>query len=77
MINRGGEKISPIEIDEVLRAHPAIADAAAFAIPDPWLGDDISAAVVLRAECALDKRAMRRWAAGCVLPHKIPPHLVG
>ena len=72
MINRGGEKISPIEIDEVLRAHPAIADAAAFAIPNPRLGEDIAAAVVLREDGALDKRAVRRWAAARVSPHKIP-----
>ncbi len=75
MINRGGEKIAPAEIDEVLRAHPAVADAAAFAIPDARLGEEIAAAVVLREEGALDARALRRWAAGRLSPHKIPRHL--
>ena len=72
MINRGGEKIAPTEIDEVLRAHPAVVDAAAFAIPDTRLGEEIAAAVVLREEGVLDERALRRWTAGRLSPHKIP-----
>ena len=72
MINRGGEKIAPPEIDEVLRAHPAVADAAAFAIPDARLGEEIAAAIVLREEGALDERALRRWVAERLSPHKIP-----
>ena len=72
MINRGGEKIAPTEIDEVLRTHPAVADAAAFAIPDPRLGEEVAAAVVLREEGALDARTLRRWMAGRLSPHKVP-----
>jgi oxalate---CoA ligase len=72
MINRGGEKIAPAEIDEVLRTHPAVADAAAFAIPDPRLGEEIAAAVVLREEGPVKERTLRRWVAGRVSPHKIP-----
>ncbi len=49
LINRGGEKISPQEIDEALNAHPAVAEAVAFAIPDERLGEEIGAAVVLRS----------------------------
>lgn len=48
LINRGGEKISPAEIDEALRAHPAVGEAMAFALPDKRLGEEIAAAVVLR-----------------------------
>ena len=72
MINRGGSKIAPTEIDEVLRTHPAVADAAAFGIPDSRLGEEVAAAVVLREEAALDARALRRWTAGRLSPHKIP-----
>jgi acyl-CoA synthetase (AMP-forming)/AMP-acid ligase II len=72
MINRGGEKIAPTELDEVLRAHPAIADAAAFAIPDARLGEEIAAAVVLRRGGTMDERGLRRWAARRLSPHKIP-----
>jgi acyl-CoA synthetase (AMP-forming)/AMP-acid ligase II len=48
MINRGGEKISPREIDEVLLAHPAVAEAVCFGIPHPTWGEEVAAAVVLR-----------------------------
>jgi acyl-CoA synthetase (AMP-forming)/AMP-acid ligase II len=50
LINRGGEKISPAEIDAVLLEHPAVAEAAAFAIPDSKYGEEVSAAVVLKAD---------------------------
>jgi acyl-CoA synthetase (AMP-forming)/AMP-acid ligase II len=48
LINRGGEKISPREIDEVLLAHPAVAEAVAFGVAHPTWGEEVSAAVVLR-----------------------------
>ncbi|WP_341530600.1 acyl--CoA ligase [Nostoc sp. UHCC 0302] len=50
LINRGGEKISPLEVDDVLLRHPAVAEALAFAVPHKSLGEDIHAAVVLKAE---------------------------
>ena len=48
IINRGGEKISPREIDEALMNHPAVLQAVAFAVPHPMLGEEVGAAVVLR-----------------------------
>jgi acyl-CoA synthetase (AMP-forming)/AMP-acid ligase II len=53
LINRGGEKISPREIDEVLMTHPAVAEAVAFGIPHRMWGEEVAAAVVLRdqTEC--------------------------
>jgi acyl-CoA synthetase (AMP-forming)/AMP-acid ligase II len=48
LINRGGEKISPREIDEVLLAHPAVAEAVCFGFPHPTWGEEVAAAVVLR-----------------------------
>jgi acyl-CoA synthetase (AMP-forming)/AMP-acid ligase II len=50
MINRGGEKISPMEIETVLLAHPAVAEAAVFGVPDPKYGEEVEAAVVLKAQ---------------------------
>jgi acyl-CoA synthetase (AMP-forming)/AMP-acid ligase II len=50
LINRGGEKISPAEIDAVLLAHPAVAEAAAFGVPDPKYGEEVEAAVVLKGD---------------------------
>jgi acyl-CoA synthetase (AMP-forming)/AMP-acid ligase II len=49
LINRGGEKIAPREIDDVLLSHPAVAEAVAFATPHAALGQDVAAAVVLLA----------------------------
>jgi acyl-CoA synthetase (AMP-forming)/AMP-acid ligase II len=48
MINRGGEKIGPREIDEVLLSHPSVAEAVAFGVPHPGWGEEVAAAVVLR-----------------------------
>lgn len=50
MILRGGENISPYEVEEVLLAHPAVADAACFGVPDEKYGEEIAAAVALDAE---------------------------
>lgn len=52
LINRGGEKIAPREIDEVLLTHPAIAEAVCFGVPDAKYGEEVAAAVVLRAEAS-------------------------
>src|SRR6058998_827405 len=50
LINRGGEKISPREIDDTLTAHPAVAEAVCFGIPDRIYGEQVAAAVVLNGE---------------------------
>jgi acyl-CoA synthetase (AMP-forming)/AMP-acid ligase II len=50
LINRGGEKISPLEVEAVLAAHPAVAEAACFGVPDPKYGEEVHAAVVLRSQ---------------------------
>jgi acyl-CoA synthetase (AMP-forming)/AMP-acid ligase II len=49
LINRGGEKISPREVDEVLEHHPAVAEAVCFGVPHATWGEEVAAAVVLRA----------------------------
>jgi acyl-CoA synthetase (AMP-forming)/AMP-acid ligase II len=54
LINRGGEKISPREIDEVLLAHPAVAEAVCFGVPHPTWGEEVEACVVLREGAAGD-----------------------
>ena len=50
LINRGGEKISPHEVEDALLAHPAVAEAVAFAVPHPTWGEEVAAAVVLSSE---------------------------
>ena len=54
LINRGGEKISPTEIEAVLLQHPAVAEASVFGVPDSKYGEDVSAAVVLRAAASAE-----------------------
>jgi acyl-CoA synthetase (AMP-forming)/AMP-acid ligase II len=55
LINRGGEKISPLEVDDVLLRHPQVVEALAFAVPHKTLGEDIHAAVVLKAETSKEE----------------------
>jgi oxalate---CoA ligase len=58
VINRGGQKIAPAEIDAAIMAHPAVAAAAAFPVPHPTLGDDVAAAVVLEPGATLDQKTL-------------------
>ncbi len=50
LINRAGEKISPYEVEDVLLAHPAVAEAAAYPVPDETYGEQVGVVVVLRGE---------------------------
>ena len=72
MIDRGGEKILPQGVEEVLAAHPAVADAAVFAVAHPTLGEDIAAAVVLREGAFASALELRRFAATRLAAFKIP-----
>jgi acyl-coenzyme A synthetase/AMP-(fatty) acid ligase len=76
LINRGGEKISPIEIDEVLLAHPAVAEAVTFAIPHDKLGEDIGAAVVLADGHTVDEHELKRYLGGRLAAFKVPRTVV-
>jgi acyl-CoA synthetase (AMP-forming)/AMP-acid ligase II len=53
LINRGGEKISPLEVDAVLLEHPAVAEAVCFAVPDAKYGEEVHAAVVLKGDTTI------------------------
>jgi acyl-CoA synthetase (AMP-forming)/AMP-acid ligase II/acyl carrier protein len=75
IINRGGEKISPREIDEILLSHPAVSQALTFTIPDEKLGEEIAAAVVLH-DPALTERELRQYAAKHLAQFKIPRRIV-
>jgi acyl-CoA synthetase (AMP-forming)/AMP-acid ligase II len=57
LINRGGEKISPLEIDAALLIHPAVAEAASFAAPDAKYGEEVHAAVVLKVAATAEELA--------------------
>jgi acyl-CoA synthetase (AMP-forming)/AMP-acid ligase II len=75
-INRGGEKISPIEIDEVLLGHPAVAEAVAFAIPHDKLGEEVGAAVVLVEGQELTERELRTYLGERLAAFKVPRTIV-
>jgi amino acid adenylation domain-containing protein len=76
IINRGGEKISPREVDEVLLEHPAVASALTFAIPDPRLGEDVAAAIVLQDGASITEAALREFAAEQLAAFKVPRRIV-
>jgi acyl-CoA synthetase (AMP-forming)/AMP-acid ligase II len=76
IINRGGEKISPREIDEVLMDHPAVAQAVAFAIPHEKLGEDVAAAVVLKEGEQASDRDIRNFASTRLADFKVPRTLL-
>jgi acyl-CoA synthetase (AMP-forming)/AMP-acid ligase II len=71
-INRGGEKIAPLEVDRALQCHPAVADAAAFGVPDPVLGEDVVAAVVPKLGTQISARVLRAWMLDHLSPFKVP-----
>ncbi|SME92022.1 Acyl-CoA synthetase (AMP-forming)/AMP-acid ligase II [Tistlia consotensis] len=72
IINRGGEKISPREVDEVLLDHPAVGQAVTFALPHPKLGEEVAAAIVLKEGQSADERALRDFAATRLADFKVP-----
>lgn len=76
IINRGGEKISPREIDEILLDHPAIEQAVAFAVPHDKLGEDVAVAVVLREHQKVSEQAIRAFAAERLADFKVPRKVV-
>jgi len=72
IINRGGEKVAPAEVENVLLAHADVAEAAVFAVPHPRLGEDVAAAVVLREDSLSSEGGLRRFVGEHVAPFKVP-----
>jgi acyl-CoA synthetase (AMP-forming)/AMP-acid ligase II len=72
IINRGGEKIAPQEVDDVLLQHPAVTAALTFAVPHATLGEDVASAVVLRSDRKATPKEIRQFAIGRIADFKIP-----
>ena len=72
VINRGGEKVLPQEVDQALTAYPAIAQAVTFGFPDPVLGEEVAAAVVLRPGMSATAEEIRKFAASRLSGFKVP-----
>lgn len=72
MINRGGEKVWPREVEEVLLKHPAVAEAAVFPVPHPTLGEEVGAVIVRRSGFDLSEKEIGRMAAASLAAFKVP-----
>jgi oxalate---CoA ligase len=76
IINRGGKKIAPQDVESALLGHPAVQDAAACAIPHRTLGEDVIAAVVLRPRTSASESELRQFVASQLAPFKVPRRIV-
>jgi len=76
IINRGGEKIAPREVDDVIQAHPAVAQIVTFAMPHAKLGEEVAAAVVLNESATASESELRAFAARSLADFKIPRKIV-
>ncbi len=72
IINRGGEKISPREVDEILLDHPAVAQAVTFAIPHEKLGEDVGCALILKYGLTVSESEIRDYVAKRLADFKVP-----
>ena len=76
IINRGGEKISPLEVDSVLLDCPAIEQAVTFALPHAKLGEDVAAAVVVKEGYTATERDIHNFAKSRMANFKVPRKIV-
>ncbi len=75
IINRGGEKIAPSEIERALSLHPAVHEAVVFGVPHPRLGESVAAAVVLKSETETTSAELQSFLFDRVASSKIPQHI--
>jgi acyl-CoA synthetase (AMP-forming)/AMP-acid ligase II len=76
IVNRGGEKVSPREVDEVLLDHPAVDQVVTFARPHERLGEEVAVAVVLKEGASATQRAIQEFAASRLADFKVPSAVV-
>ena len=76
MINRGGEKVSPLEVDVVLMDHPSVQLALTFGMPQENLGEEVAAAVVLKEGKTATERELREFAGKHLAHYKVPHKIV-
>ena len=76
IINRGGEKISPREVDEILMDHPAVAQVVCFGMPHPKLGEEVAACVVLREGETVTERGLQEFVAKKAADYKVPKKIL-
>lgn len=76
IINRGGEKVSPLEVDDFYMDHPAVQQFVTFALPHKMLGEEVAAAVVLADGANVTEKELKDFAADGLAPFKIPKKFV-
>ena len=76
ILKTGGHKVSALEIEEALRAHPAITECAVVGVADPEWGERVAAALVLHDGTAIDLPGLRAWARELLATHKLPSRLL-
>ncbi|NNE52971.1 MAG: AMP-binding protein [Sulfitobacter sp.] len=76
IINRGGEKVSPLEVDGLISEHPAVAQVVTFAMPHPKLGEEVAAAVVLKEGQTATEAEIRDFAGERLAGFKVPRRVV-
>jgi acyl-CoA synthetase (AMP-forming)/AMP-acid ligase II len=76
IINRGGEKVSPREVDEILMDHPAVAQVVCFGMPHPKLGEEVAAVVVLREGQPATERELQAFVSTRAADYKVPKKIL-
>jgi len=76
IINRGGEKISPREVDEIIMDHPAVSQVVCFAMPHPKLGEEVAAAVVVKDGATVTERELQQFVGSRVADFKVPKKIL-
>lgn len=76
IINRGGEKVSPREVDEILMDHPAVAQVVCFGMPHPKLGEEVAAVVVLREGASATEREIQEFVSKRAADYKVPKKIL-
>lgn len=76
ILKTGGHKVSALEVEEVLRDHPAVAECAVVGVPDPEWGERVAAALVLKNGASLELEELRAWAKERLAVHKVPSRVL-
>jgi acyl-CoA synthetase (AMP-forming)/AMP-acid ligase II/acyl carrier protein len=72
LINRGGQKVAPAEVEEILLNHPDVVEVAIFSVPHRQLGEDVGAAIVLRSDAKVSAQKLRDFARKRLAGFKVP-----
>ncbi|MDR7239960.1 AMP-binding protein [Neobacillus drentensis] len=76
LINRGGEKISPREVDEAILRHPAVLQVASFGYPHPTMGEDVAAVIVKHPDKQVNEKEIRKFLTAYLANYKIPSKII-